>query len=585
MSNNLIIKATHQGDNRRVSFERDPTFEELYGTLKNLFKIDPFNITYTDEDGDQITLSSEMEMKEAISMISANKPRLLRLAVTKPAAASAEPSAPASATDNASCQQPNLHHLVSSIIGPELFKNLNNAGVAAANNVDSTKLQSDISSVFQNLSDPTWINSLVQSTLDSLKGLNTNPTDTTSASAQPAAAAPASPATQDVNNNNNKVEHPGVVCDGCNMGIFGIRHKCAVCPNYDLCESCKEKGDAIHPTYHQMYSITTPIGTSTSGGCPRFQYGWRQFHHNNNNNNTDQQQQQQPPHHGGYYGGFGGGGWNGRGRWGCQNKNRYLSRYVSDMATKDGSLLTPGQGFTKIWRLRNDGNQQWPENTTLSFVSGDRMSSPDGVTVEPALPGNDVDVAINLVAPSTPGRYIGYWKLFTPEGNAYGQRLFADVYVEGKKEEVAVEQVKPAVVEEKKVVEKVEPVVNADAAVDQPSIEEIDESEKPLYDFVAIGSPIPLVSQVPAPLLFPQVPSAPPAAPEPLVAVVPEPVVVVPEPVAAPLPEVAPIVDDSKRECIAQLIAMGFGSHPNLAEIVKKYNYQLNEIVDRLIAD
>lgn len=53
----------------------------------------------------------------------------------------------------------------------------------------------------------------------------------------------------------NGPAHPGVVCDGCDKHIFGIRFKCVVCPNYDLCLTCETKG--IHKE-HEMLRIATP---------------------------------------------------------------------------------------------------------------------------------------------------------------------------------------------------------------------------------------------------------------------------------------------------------------------------------------
>ncbi|XP_002737931.1 sequestosome-1-like [Saccoglossus kowalevskii] len=61
-----------------------------------------------------------------------------------------------------------------------------------------------------------------------------------------------------------KVLHPGVICDGCEGRIFGPRFKCAVCPDYDLCKGCEEKG--LHPD-HEMIKIRKPqIGRSHMGG-------------------------------------------------------------------------------------------------------------------------------------------------------------------------------------------------------------------------------------------------------------------------------------------------------------------------------
>ncbi|OWF55631.1 sequestosome-1-like [Mizuhopecten yessoensis] len=52
------------------------------------------------------------------------------------------------------------------------------------------------------------------------------------------------------------VQHPNVVCDGCEGAIFGARFKCVICPDYDLCARCEKQG--IHGE-HDMMKLTTPI--------------------------------------------------------------------------------------------------------------------------------------------------------------------------------------------------------------------------------------------------------------------------------------------------------------------------------------
>lgn len=50
---------------------------------------------------------------------------------------------------------------------------------------------------------------------------------------------------------NTAVVHQGVTCDGCQMSpITGVRFKCRVCSNYDLCESCEAKN--VHPADHPL---------------------------------------------------------------------------------------------------------------------------------------------------------------------------------------------------------------------------------------------------------------------------------------------------------------------------------------------
>jgi len=44
-----------------------------------------------------------------------------------------------------------------------------------------------------------------------------------------------------------------------------------------------------------------------------------------------------------------------------------------DITIPDGTVLRPGQPFTKIWRVRNSGTDAWPDDTVMVFVGGDKM--------------------------------------------------------------------------------------------------------------------------------------------------------------------------------------------------------------------
>ena len=48
----------------------------------------------------------------------------------------------------------------------------------------------------------------------------------------------------------------------------------------------------------------------------------------------------------------------------------------------------------------------------------------------PALPsGEETDISLHLTAPNSTGRHVAYFKLQTPEGAYFGQRLWADVRI------------------------------------------------------------------------------------------------------------------------------------------------------------
>ncbi len=85
------------------------------------------------------------------------------------------------------------------------------------------------------------------------------------------------------------------------------------------------------------------------------------------------------------------------------------------MTYPDGTPLSPNQSFNKTWRLKNTGTCTW-SGYTLAFVSGDRLSGPDSVSVPTTAPGQTVDVGVPLMAPGSGGNYKGYWQLKDNQG-------------------------------------------------------------------------------------------------------------------------------------------------------------------------
>eukprot|EP01099_Mayorella_cantabrigiensis_P006811 TRINITY_DN580_c0_g1_i1.p1 TRINITY_DN580_c0_g1~~TRINITY_DN580_c0_g1_i1.p1 ORF type:complete len:454 (-),score=91.66 TRINITY_DN580_c0_g1_i1:83-1402(-) len=59
--------------------------------------------------------------------------------------------------------------------------------------------------------------------------------------------------------------HPHVICDSCESNIVGIRYKCAVCCDYDLCSSCLETASLIHPPHHPFIKVKVPTPIYLNG--------------------------------------------------------------------------------------------------------------------------------------------------------------------------------------------------------------------------------------------------------------------------------------------------------------------------------
>lgn len=89
----------------------------------------------------------------------------------------------------------------------------------------------------------------------------------------------------------------------------------------------------------------------------------------------------------------------------------YMAQFVRDVQVEDGETFTPGARFTKVWRLKNVGSCTWSRNTVLVFVRGDDMGDDNIPLPHSVPPGDTVDAEVDLVAPSEPGTYTGYWML------------------------------------------------------------------------------------------------------------------------------------------------------------------------------
>merc|ERR1719198_1541048 len=112
---------------------------------------------------------------------------------------------------------------------------------------------------------------------------------------------------------------------------------------------------------------------------------------------------------------------------------KLAARFVRDVTVFDGTQVAPGTQFTKIWRLKNIGDVPWPAGTRMVFVGGDQMTTEMSVSLGrelPVMPGEEVDVAVEMTAPTEHGRYLGYWRLTGPHmRRKFGQRVWCHVQV------------------------------------------------------------------------------------------------------------------------------------------------------------
>jgi hypothetical protein len=106
--------------------------------------------------------------------------------------------------------------------------------------------------------------------------------------------------------------------------------------------------------------------------------------------------------------------------------------YVSDVTIPDNTVVTPGQTFTKTWRVQNTGTCAWAVGYKFSLIGGDAMGGAT-VTLSTAVsPGAQFDIAIAMTAPTAKtGTIKGTWRMSDTAGAYFGDALTVVVVIGG----------------------------------------------------------------------------------------------------------------------------------------------------------
>ena len=105
--------------------------------------------------------------------------------------------------------------------------------------------------------------------------------------------------------------------------------------------------------------------------------------------------------------------------------------FVSDVTVPDNTTMTPGQQFTKTWRVRNSGTCPWEAGFNFNFTSGEAMGGSSVSLATDVQPGNEVDISVPMTAPSTAGTYRGNWRMTNASGTFFGDEVYVLIIVGG----------------------------------------------------------------------------------------------------------------------------------------------------------
>jgi len=259
-----------------------------------------------------------------------------------------------------------------------------------------------------------------------------------------------------------------IVCNECRHTVSGVRYKCTICEDFDLCEPCEMKGSSVHDPEHALLkvrAVSPPdtkqrpeaqrviAATKQAQGTTTQQQQQQQQQTTSSNNtkalpqppssssssssvvppavasssvNTDDQQQSKMP--------------------------AFITASVAreqaalracvwkatkllDVTLPDGSSVAPDTVLVKTWRLTNNGQDAWPPHATPAFVGGHQfygVAAP--LDKAHVLPGDSVDVTVTGRSPTVlgdrPTRFTGYWRMHDAHGNPFGERFWLDVIVD-----------------------------------------------------------------------------------------------------------------------------------------------------------
>src|SRR5215211_6297182 len=98
------------------------------------------------------------------------------------------------------------------------------------------------------------------------------------------------------------------------------------------------------------------------------------------------------------------------------------AQFISDVTIPDGTVMSPGQKFTKTWSLKNVGNCAWVKGTyQIVYFSGEQMGAAASLAFAADVPiGSTSTFTVEMTAPSTAGSYRGYWMFKNASGALFG---------------------------------------------------------------------------------------------------------------------------------------------------------------------
>ncbi len=97
------------------------------------------------------------------------------------------------------------------------------------------------------------------------------------------------------------------------------------------------------------------------------------------------------------------------------------AEFVADVTVPDGTVFAPSETFQKTWRIANTGQTTWTTDYALVFVDGDLLGAEGIIPLEEEVaPGEQIDITVEMTAPTADGTYTSYWKMRNAASRSFG---------------------------------------------------------------------------------------------------------------------------------------------------------------------
>jgi len=94
---------------------------------------------------------------------------------------------------------------------------------------------------------------------------------------------------------------------------------------------------------------------------------------------------------------------------------------IKDVTYPDGDQVQAGKSFVKTWRIKNTGTCTWSPKYTLVFFDKEQMGAASPIPINNSVPPDgEVELSVQLKAPTQPGSYRGEWLLHNASDKPFG---------------------------------------------------------------------------------------------------------------------------------------------------------------------